>query len=195
MQFTKRFWAGIADGSITVAVRRWKRPSVKAGGTMQSPGGLLGIDSLEVVDTGDVTDDDARDAGYDSLDELLDELASREEGRIYRVRFHRIGDDPRVALRNHDHLDEHDVETITRRLEGLDRASSHGPWTRETLDLISRHPARRAPDLAAMVGRETLPFKVDVRKLKAMGLTESLQVGYRLSPRGIAYRRAAGWDR
>ncbi len=30
------------------------------------------------------------------------------------------------------------------------------------------------------------PFKVDVRKFKEMGLTESLDVGYRLSPRGRA---------
>ncbi len=81
---------------------------------------------------------------------------------------------------------------MTRKLDRLDRASSHGPWTREALDLIERWPARRAPDLAAMVGRETQPFKTDIRKLKAMGLTESLQVGYRLSPRGIAYRAVAG---
>jgi hypothetical protein len=39
------------------------------------------------------------------------------------------------------------------------------------------------------MGRETLPFKRDVRKLKELGLTESLEVGYRLSPRGRAYRR------
>ncbi len=42
----------------------------------------------------------------------------------------------------------------------------------------------RAPDLAASLGRETQPFKTDVRKLKEMGLTESLGVGYRISPRG-----------
>lgn len=30
-------------------------------------------------------------------------------------------------------------------------------------------------------------IKRDVRKLKALGLTESLEVGYRLSPRGRAY--------
>ena len=42
-------------------------------------------------------------------------------------------------------------------------------------------------DLAAGFGRETLPFKNDVRKLKNLGLTESLEVGYRLSLRGEAY--------
>ena len=35
-------------------------------------------------------------------------------------------------------------------------------------------------------GRERHPFKTDVRKLKELGLTESLEVGYRLSPRGRA---------
>jgi hypothetical protein len=37
------------------------------------------------------------------------------------------------------------------------------------------------------MGRERLAFKTDVRKLKALGLTESLPVGYRLSPRGEAW--------
>jgi hypothetical protein len=45
----------------------------------------------------------------------------------------------------------------------------------------------RAGDLADACGRERLDFKLDVRKLKALGLTESLSVGYRLSPRGAAY--------
>jgi hypothetical protein len=45
----------------------------------------------------------------------------------------------------------------------------------------------RAPDLAAVLGRETLPFKRDVRRLKELGLTISLPVGYELSPRGRAY--------
>ncbi|HET9558634.1 MAG TPA: hypothetical protein VFS70_15950, partial [Actinomycetota bacterium] len=77
-------------------------------------------------------------------------------------------------------------DELVARLARLDRASSHGPWTRATLELIASHPERRAGDLAAMVGREIQPFKTDVRKLKALGLTESLEVGYRLSPRGQA---------
>ncbi len=56
-----------------------------------------------------------------------------------------------------------------------------------TLRLIAERPAVRAADLAAAVGREKAPFKLDVRKLKNLGLTLSLDVGYRLSPRGEAY--------
>ena len=36
------------------------------------------------------------------------------------------------------------------------------------------------------MGRETADFKKDVRKLKELGLTESLAIGYLLSPRGEA---------
>jgi len=97
------------------------------------------------------------------------------------------GEDPRVALRESDNLDDDEVAAIDARLERLDRASSHGAWTMQTLDQIWRRPQVRAPDLAAEVGRETAPFKIDVRKLKNLGLTISHPVGYELSPRGIAY--------
>ena len=76
---------------------------------------------------------------------------------------------------------------VDTRLDRLDRASTHGAWTRAVLAVIAAQPATRAADLAAGFGRETLPFKTDVRKLKNLGLTESLEVGYRLSPRGEAY--------
>jgi predicted transcriptional regulator len=71
----------------------------------------------------------------------------------------------------------------------MDGRSSFGPWTQQTLRMIAEQPGVRAPDLASSVGRETKPFKVDVRKLKDLGLTESLPVGYRLSPRGRALLR------
>jgi hypothetical protein len=58
------------------------------------------------------------------------------------------------------------------------------------LRAIAARPATRAADLAASFGRETQPFKLDVRKLKNLGLTLSLEVGYRLSPRGEAYLAA-----
>ena len=53
--------------------------------------------------------------------------------------------------------------------------------------LIAKHPRIAASKLAAKLERETLPFKVDVRKLKKLGLTQSFEVGYELSPRGRAY--------
>ena len=51
----------------------------------------------------------------------------------------------------------------------------------------ARRAGVRAPDLAASLGRETLPFERDVRKLEELGLTVSLAVGYEISHRGRAY--------
>ncbi|MFN8081680.1 MAG: hypothetical protein U0Q19_19145 [Kineosporiaceae bacterium] len=79
-----------------------------------------------------------------------------------------------------------EIAEIRRRLDRLDRASAIGPWTAATLAAIDASPGVRAPDLAAGFGRDTPSFKRDVRKLKELGLTESLDIGYRLSARGIA---------
>jgi len=109
----------------------------------------------------------------------------RPEGTLHRITFALAGDDPRIALRAADELTAADRADLDARLARLDR---NGAWTLDTLRLIEAHPARRAGDLAGMLGREPLQdFKNDVRKLKGLGLTESLTVGYRLSPRAVAY--------
>ena len=177
----------IAAGRVDLAFRRWARPAVKAGGSQRSSLGVVRFDAVDPVELGDVTDAEARRAGFADHAALAEELARHRDGQLYRIRLHREGDDPRIALRESSALTDDDVATITARLDRLDRASSHGVWTRATLALVRDRPATRAPDLAASVGRETQPFKLDVRKLKNLGLTISLRVGYELSPRGRAY--------
>lgn len=54
----------------------------------------------------------------------------------------------------------------------------------QVLRLIAAAPSVPAADLAERLGIEKPKFKRDVRKLKELGLTESLKMGYRLSPRG-----------
>jgi hypothetical protein len=189
--FRQQFWDGLADGSVTLAFRRWKRPTVKTGGRQTTPVGVLAIDDVREIDEREITGADARRSGFAGREELMAELAGRE-GRLYRIEFHLAGEDPRVALRERSDLTADDVAEIERRLARLDRASTHGPWTDAVLRLIDSRPGVRAGDLADSLGRERLPFKADVRKLKALGLTESLEVGYRLSPRGrawLAHRR------
>jgi hypothetical protein len=138
--------------------------------------------AVDVVVPGSLTRADAIAAGYETVDQLLESSGSRGE-TLYRIDLRRVGPDPRVALR--DALpDEDEVADLAGRLRRLDRASNHGSWTWQTLALIAENPGVRAADLAASVGREKMPFKLDVRKLKELGLTESLPVGYRLSPRG-----------
>lgn len=188
MLFEKRFWSGIADGSITVAYRRWQRPRVIAGRSYRAAGQVLDVTSVAVVDVRKISDADAGAAGYATAVELVADLRSGPDRDVYRIEFRRSDrPDPRAVLADRSDLDVHELAEIDGRLDRLDRASRHGPWTRDTLGLIAAHPGRRAGDLAAMVGRERMPFKIDVRKLKNLGLTESLPVGYRLSPRGRAY--------
>jgi hypothetical protein len=173
--FKERFWAGLRDGSLTVAYRRWKRPSVKAGGTLVSPGGLLAIDSVEPIDDKQIDDDSARAAGYADRKELFGNI--RGDGQLFRIRFHRIGDDPRVAMRQRVEL----TEAETKSVNGLLRRNE---WAEPYLRLIDELPGVVSTDLAGRAGVERLVFKQRVRRLKALGLTESLEVGYRLSPRG-----------
>ena len=186
MLFKKQILDGIADGKITVAFRRWKRPTVKAGGSLRTRIGVLEIDSVDEIKVSEITNRDAKRAGYASLEALRSDSNLRREGKLYRIRFRLGGVDPRIALRNQTKITTADLAAIKKKLENKDRRSSSGPWTRETLELIAECPGTRAPDLAAEMGMETKRFKTNVRKLKELGLTESLAVGYRLSPRGRA---------
>ena len=185
MLFSEDAWPGLADGSITLTFRRWKRPQAKTGGRSLTPIGVLAIDDVSVVPVDGISDAEARAAGYDSRDQLIERLG--RGGEVYRVAFHLDGPDPRIALRSATELTAEDVDELERRLSRYDGAASHGPWTRVVLGLIGERPGVPAADLAASLGRERLSFKADVRKLKALGLTESLEVGYRLSPRGRAF--------
>ena len=188
MLIEKRLHEGIRNGSITVMFRRWRRRQVTAGNVYRTAAGRVVIDEVREVRPAKVLRRDARAAGYASVAEMVADLRGLDEDPVFLLRLHLAEDeDPRALLASTAELSTSDVEEITRRLDRLDRASSHGAWTSDTLAIIERRPAVRAGDLAAELGREMLPFKVDVRKLKNLGLTLSLDVGYRLSPRGEAY--------
>jgi hypothetical protein len=189
MLFNARALDGIAAGEIDLAFRRWKRPTVRAGGTLRTRAGVLGIDAVEPVGEGRIDAEQARRAGFGSKRELLESL--RPEGRLYRVRFHRVGADPRVELRARARISASERSQLDALLDRMDRARGER-WTRRVLRLIADRPETLAADLAASLGMEKPPFKRDVRKLKELGLTESLPVGYRLSPRGRAYLRGYG---
>jgi hypothetical protein len=192
MIFRQRILDGIGDGTITLAFRRWRRPTVRSGGTLLTAAGQLSITSVDEVAMTRISDADARRAGYASRDELLTELQNRGEGKVYRIELGALRVDPRVALRQSASLSERECDDIARRLRRLDEHATRGPWTRQTLDLIRSRPAVRAGDLCRLVGMELQPFKLNVRKLKTLGLTESLEVGYRLSPRGAAFLQSSG---
>ncbi len=176
----------IVRGEIGLAFRRWKRATVKAGGTLKTAVGVLAIDSIDQVTMNSITAADARKAGFEGRATLLEELKNRD-GSIYRIALRYIGDDPRIALRRQARVTAAERAEVRAKLDRYDQRSNLGPWTDRVLRCLASNPAVRAGDLARELGCEKAWFKNNVRKLKALGLTESLEVGYRLSPRGQAF--------
>jgi hypothetical protein len=183
-----RLYDGIAAGEVTLAFRAWLRPTVKAGGTLITPVGQLAIDAVDVVDPTRISDGDARRAGAADADAVRGELRGGEGRRVYRIAFHVAGDDPRIALRERTELDDAEWAALRRKLDGMDARAADGPWTRRVMDVIAEHPAVVSTVLAEQVGIDRPEFKLRVRRLKALGLTESLGTGYRLSPLGELLR-------
>ena len=191
MLVERRAREGIFDGSVTVLVRRWRRPQATAGHVYRTAAGRIAVDEVAVIDPTALTDADAGAAGYPTADALRAALRGNDDDLVYRLRVRPAeGPDPRAELARNADLTPADVAELDHRLDRLDRAGETGPWTTCVLTAIQAEPGRRAGDLAAAAGRERLPYKTDVRKLKALGLTISLATGYRLSPRGEAYLRA-----
>ena len=201
MLFSADAHAGLARGDITLTFRTWRRAQVRIGGTYRVGATTLLVDDLRQVRVRDITAEDARRAGAADRDALLARLSSRPRGRysaaaevdlrpettVWRVAFHRVAADDTPRLAEQTDLGPGDREALDRRLDRLDAAAPGGPWTRATLALIAARPAVVSTTLAAELGRERMAFKADVRKLKRLGLTESLRTGYRLSPRGASY--------
>ena len=190
--FKKAFWEGLTSGAITLTFRRWQKAHVRAGGRYRChPIGVLVVDEVKLVKVSTLTDDDAKRAGFASrtvLVEYLGELGPLDdETEIHRVALRHGGDGDRVEIALDDQLTAEDVATLREKLARLDRS---GPWTKKTFAVIDKNPRVAASKLASKLGRETAPFKADVVKLKKLGLTQSFEVGYEISPRGRAFLAA-----
>lgn len=181
MLFRNKDLEAIFAGQRTLAFRRWKRPTVKVGGAVRTAMGMVGIDSIEPIEPGEVTDAEAQAAGYADAAGVLAMFAA-QEGQCYRIRLHPAGPDPRETLREAEPTPD-EVEKIAKKLGRLD---GDAPWTVAVLELIRAQPGVVSTTLAEAVGMPRDEFKERVRKLKGLGLTISLEVGYRLSPRGEA---------
>jgi hypothetical protein len=172
---------GIADGRVTLTFRRWRRAPPAAGSTLRTPIGVLAFDRVSLVEAEDIPPADVGRTGM-SAEALRASLAG--EGEIVRIELRLLGDDPRAVLREQRPSPD-EIAAILARLRRFDTAAG-APWTASYLRLIAGQPATVARALAAQAGAELIPFKRRVRQLKELGLTESLDVGYRISPRGEA---------
>jgi hypothetical protein len=187
MLFSMDAWPKLADGSITLTFRTWAKPQATTGGRYRVGGMLLEAVAVEQVPTSGITDDDAHRAGEADLATLLARLGDAET--VWRIELRFLGTDDRIVRREDDALTPDQLATIRGRLDRMDRG---GAWTRATLRLIERYPGVVSTALARNAGIDRPTFKLNVRKLKELGLTESLDIGYRLSPRGEAVLRALG---
>jgi DNA-binding transcriptional ArsR family regulator len=183
MLFKADTLARIATGEVTAAFHRGARPTVKAGGTLRTAAGVLAIDRVSEIDPGAIDQADAARAGFPELAALRKELARRPEGLCYRIEFHLAGADPRIALREQADLRGADLAALPAALAALDRHAER-PWTAMALHLIGLRDGTTAAELAGRLGLDKPLLKQRIRKLKELGQTESLEVGYRLSPRG-----------
>ena len=178
MQFTRQGSQGILAGRITVTFRNWKRPHAAVGGVYRlRPTGAVKVTDIRTVRLCDIDDDDARRAGLDGAAAVAAFLDLPAGAEVTRVDFELTGEDP---IERPPTLS---ADEALARLQATDRRSK-APWTAAVLALIRAQPATRAGDLAPQMGWETPVFKANVRKLKALGLTQSLETGYRLTKLG-----------
>ena len=185
----------IVSGEVSLVFRRWRRPTVRGGGSLRTARGVLRILDVAPVAEADVSETDAARAGFSSRAALLEGLGARE-GQVYRIAVEYAGEDPRIALRRRDDLSDVEVEQIIGELERLDARSPAGPWTARVLVAIEAQPGVVSRTLAERLGFERDRLKPQVRKLKNLGLTVSLTTGYELSPRGrVVLNRRRGEDR
>ena len=89
MHFTARLREGVRRGRIRCTVRVWTRAHVKAGGRYRTnDGGDIVVDSIVRIDERDVTEDLAREGGFDSVDELMEVAKHGHGDQMYLIRFH-----------------------------------------------------------------------------------------------------------
>ena len=107
MLLDRRTLAGIAEGSITQVLRRWRRPSIRSGGGLTTAAGVLAIEAVEPISEAEIDDAEAKAAGFTSREAALASLDGRP-GELYRIRLHLVGPDPRLALRESAELGDDD---------------------------------------------------------------------------------------
>jgi hypothetical protein len=189
MLFTAATLRGLTEGRVSCTYRRWEVVRPKVGSRFTTSAGVVELTSITRADEQQLTERDADEAGFDSVADLIKWCRAKGNGDLYRIGIALAGPDPRIELRRTNNLQAADVAALNAKLDRMDRAAEQ-PWTRSTLRQISRLPGVVSTELAAEVGQERRAYKLRVRRLKALGLTESLERGYRLSPRGQAYLAA-----
>jgi hypothetical protein len=187
MLFKQKHLEGIKEGNISLAFRKWKKLQVNAGSLVKTSVGVIRIISTEKIDIAAITDADAQKAGFLSAQSLIQLLEGQKEGEIYRIEVAFDSENPAAEPGAEVTMDEEELQTLKDALDNLDKYSKIGKWTTKTLVAIQENPRMKAADLAIKAKKEKEWLKLNIRKLKALGLTISHEPGYTLTPKGEAY--------
>lgn len=178
---------GIKAGKIAYAYRKWPKLSVKSGSIINTAVGQIEIGEINIVSEEDINDQDAVESGYTNKEDLLKSFFQKSAGSIYKIAVSYHSEDPRIELRNEIELTDSEFEDLKNKLARFDKFSNHGPWTKTVLLAIQNNPNLHAIGIAKLTGFEKDWLKINIRKLKNLGLTISHLVGYELSPRGMEF--------
>jgi hypothetical protein len=88
MMFAKSLRDGVRYGIIRCSIRIWKFPHVKVGGRYRMDEGHIVVDSISEISRADITDELARESGFENVNDLL-RIAKHGSGdRVFLIRFH-----------------------------------------------------------------------------------------------------------
>ena len=88
MVFTKRLREGVRLGRIRCSIRIWTHPHVKVGGRYPMDEGHIIVESIARIGIADITDDLARESGFESVDDLLGIARHGSGQNVYLIRFY-----------------------------------------------------------------------------------------------------------
>ena len=189
MLFKREQFQGLRDGSITLSFRLWKRPQARVGARYRfGTDEWVRISKIQEVSLARVSNADAQRAGHagrKALADTLDRLSRGDSSNatLYRISLEYAGRAKPTVPERGAKLSKEEWRVLAVKLDAMD-ARRGDAWTHEMLCTIRDQPGCAAAELSSQLGRAKAPFKQDVRKLKALGLTISLEVGYKLSPKG-----------
>jgi hypothetical protein len=181
--FTVHILKKIKSGEVTAALRKWKKPTVKQNGTLITRIGQLSIDKLDRIELEEVDHKILKACGIEDFESLKKKFFDRKEGDLYLIRFSVKGPDPRIDLRNNTEWTAEELSNLKKKMTSWDNNFT-APWTLRVLKHILENPHKRAADNSVDLDIPKDKLKLNIRKLKAQGLTISHSVGYELSPRG-----------
>jgi len=186
MLFDTRTLNGLAAGTVTTALRRWDVARVQEGSTTRTAVGIVEVTSVDTIDETDIDETLAHSAGFKDARDATRWVRRKGSGTVHVLGLRLVGADPRVALREETNLDDDARAEIAEALGRLD-AAAREPWTSDLMAAIEAGEGTAAAVLAEQLSTTKDQLKRRVRRLKDLGLTESLEVGYRLSPRGLIW--------